>query len=170
MIFKDEVRNVDELVANLIDIDSLKKIKVAVVCFIFNKQGQVILNRRGPGARDDVGKLQAVGGSVNKSDTDFLSALKREVLEETGNNNINIDKFIGTYHDRKMDNETKEIVDWIILGYIGILESGSLINIEENRSVDFEIFNLNDINPEELSVSTYEFIKEIKRMKWKSYL
>ena len=78
MIFKDEVRNVDELVAKLIDSDSLKKIKVAVVCFIFNKQGQVILNRRGPGARDDVGKLQAVGGSVNKSDADFLSALKRE--------------------------------------------------------------------------------------------
>lgn len=165
MIFKDEVRNVDELVAKLIDIDSLKKIKVAVVCFIFNKQGQVILNRRGPGARDDVGKLQAVGGSVNKSDADFLSALKREILEETGNNNIKISKFIGAYHDRKMDNETKEIVDWIILGYIGILESGSLINVEKNRSVDFETFNLNDINPEELSLSTYEFIKEIKRMK-----
>ena len=165
MIFKDEVRNVDELVAKLIDIDSLKKIKVAVVCFIFNKQGQVILNRRGPGARDDVGKLQAVGGSVNKSDVDFLSALKREILEETGNNDIRISKFIGAYHDRKMDNETKEVVDWIILGYIGILESGSLINVEKNRSVDFETFNLNDINPEELSLSTYEFIKEIKRMK-----
>ena len=170
MIFKDEVRNVDELVAKLIDIDSLKKIKVAVVCFIFNKQGQVILNRRGPGARDDVGKLQAVGGSVNKSDADFLSALKREILEETGNNDIKISKFIGAYHDRKMDNETKEVVDWIILGYIGILESGSLINVEKNRSIDFETFNLNDINPEELSLSTYEFIKEIKRMKWKSYL
>ncbi len=165
MIFKDEVRNVDELVAKLIDIDSLKKIKVAVVCFIFNKQGQVILNRRGPGARDDVGKLQAVGGSVNKSDADFLSALKREILEETGNNDIKISKFIGAYHDRKMDNETKEVVDWIILGYIGILESGSLINVEKNRSIDFETFNLNDINPEELSLSTYEFIKEIKRMK-----
>lgn len=165
MIFKDEVRNVDELVAKLIDIDSLKKIKVAVVCFIFNKQGQVILNRRGPGARDDVGKLQAVGGSVNKSDADFLSALKREILEETGNNDIKISKFIGAYHDRKMDNETKEVVDWIILGYIGILESGSLINVEKNRSVDFETFSLNDINPEELSLSTYEFIKEIKRMK-----
>ena len=165
MIFKDEVRNVDELVAKLIDIDSLKKIKVAVVCFIFNKQGQVILNRRGPGARDDVGKLQAVGGSVNKSDVDFLSALKREILEETGNNDIKISKFIGAYHDRKMDNETKEVVDWIILGYIGILESGSLINVEKNRSIDFETFNLNDINPEELSLSTYEFIKEIKRMK-----
>lgn len=165
MIFKDEVRNVDELVAKLIDSDSLKKIKVAVVCFIFNKQGQVILNRRGPGARDDVGKLQAVGGSVNKSDADFLSALKREILEETGNNDIKISKFIGAYHDRKMDNETKEVVDWIILGYIGILESGSLINVEKNRSIDFETFNLNDINPEELSLSTYEFIKEIKRMK-----
>lgn len=165
MIFKDEVRNVDELVAKLIDIDSLKKIKVAVVCFIFNKQGQVILNRRGPGARDDVGKLQAVGGSVNKSDADFLSALKREILEETDNNDIKISKFIGAYHDRKMDNETKEVVDWIILGYIGILESGSLINVEKNRSVDFETFSLNDINPEELSLSTYEFIKEIKRMK-----
>ena len=64
-----------------------------------------------------------------------------------------------------MDNETKEIVDWIILGYVGILESGSLINVEKNRSIDFETFNLNDINPEELSLSTYEFIKEIKRMK-----
>ena len=159
------VRKVDELVAKLIDFDSLKKIKVAVVCFIFNKQGQVILNRRGPGARDDVGKLQAVGGSVNKSDADFLSALKREILEETGNNDIKISKFIGAYHDRKMDNETKEVVDWIILGYIGILESGSLINVEKNRSIDFETFNLNDINPEELSLSTYEFIKEIKRMK-----
>ena len=165
MIFKDEVRNVDELVAKLIDIDSLKKIKVAVVCFIFNKQGQVILNRRGPGARDDVGKLQAVGGSVNKSDADFLSALKREILEETGNNDIKISKFIGAYHDRKIDNETKEVVDWIILGYIGILESGSLINVEKSRSIDFETFNINDINPEELSLSTYEFIKEIKRMK-----
>lgn len=165
MIFKDEVRNVDELVAKLIDIDSLKKIKVAVICFIFNKKCQVILNRRGPGARDDVGKLQAVGGSVNKSDADFLSALKREILEETGNNDIKISKFIGAYHDRKMDNETKEVVDWIILGYIGILENGSLINVEKSHSIDFETFNINDINPEELSLSTYEFIKEIKRMK-----
>lgn len=165
MLFNDEVRNKNELVKKIINIDSLKKIKVAVICFIFNKQGQVILNRRGPGARDDVGKLQAVGGSVNKSDVDFLSALKREILEETGNRNIKIEKFIGAYLDKKMDNETKEIVDWIILGYIGILEDGDLNNLEKDRSVDFEKINLNDIKQEELSVSTYAFIEEIKRMK-----
>ena len=165
MLFNDEVRNKNELVKKIINIDSLKKIKVAVICFIFNKQGQVILNRRGPGARDDVGKLQAVGGSVNKSDVDFLSALKREILEETGNRNIKIEKFIGAYLDKKMDNETKEIVDWIILGYIGILEDGDLNNLEKDRSVDFEKINLNDIKKEELSVSTYAFIEEIKRMK-----
>ena len=165
MLFYDEVTTTDELVEKIIDDESLKKIKVAVICFIFDKHGRVILNRRGPGARDEVGLLQAIGGSVNKSDVSFVEALKREIIEETGSYNVRIGEFIGAYHNKSFDNETKEYVDWIILGYIGYLESGKLENKEQNRSYDFEVLSLDEIKEEELSKSTYEFIKVIKRMK-----
>ena len=165
MLFYDEVTNTEELVEKIIDDESLKKVKVAVICFIFDKNGRVILNRRGPGARDEVGLLQAVGGSVNKSDANFIEALKREIVEETGNYNIRIGKFIGAYYNKSFDNETKEYIDWIILGYIGYLESGKLENKEINRSYEFETLSLDEIKEEELSKSTYEFIKVIKRIK-----
>ena len=170
MLFYDEVTTTDELVEKIFDNEALKKIKVAVICFIFDKNGCVILNRRGPGARDEVGLLQAIGGSVNKSDVNFVEALKREIVEETGNFNVRIGEFIGAYHNKSFDNETKEYVDWVILGYIGYLESGKLENKERNRSYDFEILSLDEIREEELSKSTYEFIKVIKRMKWENYL
>ena len=164
MLFYDEVIDTQGLIEKLVDYKDLKVIKVAVVCFIF-KGEKLILNRRGSGARDDVGKLQAIGGSVNKTDETFISALKREIFEETGNKDIKIGDFIGAFHDRKMDNETKEVVDWIILGYIGFLENGKLENKEKNRCVDFEEYTLEEIKPDELSISTYEFIKELKMMK-----
>ena len=84
MLFYDEVIDTEGLVEKLIDNQSLNEVKVGVICFIFDKNGRVILNRRGPGARDEVGLLQAVGGAVNKSDVNFVEALKREIVEETG--------------------------------------------------------------------------------------
>ena len=164
MLFYDEVIDTQGLIEKLIDYKDLKVIKVAVVAFIF-KGEKLILNRRGSGARDDVGKLQAIGGSVNKSDETFISALKREIAEETGNSFVRIGDFIGAFHDRKMDNEAKEVVDWIILGYKAFLENGKLENKEKNRCIDFEEYKLDEIKREELSTSTYEFIKELKMMK-----
>lgn len=170
MLFYDEVIDTEGLVEKLIDNQSLSEVKVGVICFIFDKNGRVILNRRGPGARDEVGLLQAVGGAVNKSDVNFVEALKREIVEETGSYNVRIGEFIGAYYNKSFDNETKKYVDWIILGYTGYLESGKLENKEKSRSYDFEAFSLDEIKEEELSKSTYEFIKVLKRMKWKKYL
>lgn len=170
MLFYDEVENVEELKSMLEYNLELKIIKVAVICFIFTKDGKVILNRRGPGARDDVGLLQAIGGSVNKSDIDFRDAMRREIEEETGSKTVQISDFIGAYHDRKMDNETKETVDWVILGYLGYLEDGNLFIKELDKSYDLETLSLDEIREDELSKSTYRFIEEIKRMKWKIFL
>lgn len=165
MLFKDEVIDVEDLANKLIDYDYLKKIKVAVICFIFTKDGKIILNKRGLGARDEVGKIQAIGGSVNKTDVDFIAAMKREIKEELGNVSVKIGDFIGAYYDRKTDNETKEEIDWIILGYIGYLESGELENKEKDRCMSIIIDKIDNIKSEDLSKSTYEFIEEIKRMK-----
>ena len=71
MLFTDEVETMDELVRKLKDNESLHKIKVAVVCFLVEPDGKWTLHRRGAAARDNQGKLQALGGSYNVSDGTF---------------------------------------------------------------------------------------------------
>ena len=83
IIFRDEVKDFDELVDKLSTMENLpdlNEVKVGVICFIFDKDGNIVMNRRGPGARDDVGKLQALGGSVNDKDLDFRDSMRRNPM------------------------------------------------------------------------------------------
>ena len=115
MIFTDEVKNMEELLPYISEYKSLGKVKVAVICFLFDKSGDLILQRRGPGARDEVGMLEAIGGSVNGTDADFRAALERELVEEAGKNaKIEIGDFIGAQIDGKTDRNSGEFVNWII--------------------------------------------------------
>lgn len=163
MIFTDEVKNMSELIDRLVTLDlKLDKIKVAVVCFIFDKNGNLILHRRGPGARDAIGKLQAIGGSVNNNDEDFRTALSRELKEETGSQAIiSVNTFIGALVDGKIDRYSREYIDWIILAYRGTLESGELINAEPERCIGFEIAELTGFSEEDLSNTAKIFIKQL---------
>lgn len=58
-------------------------IGVGVGALIFNDQGQVFMGKRGPKARNEVGKWEIPGGAVEFGET-FEEAVKREVLEEYG--------------------------------------------------------------------------------------
>lgn len=165
MIFKDEVKNMQELIEKIKNISGLSKIKVGVVCFIFDENGKLILSRRGPGARDEIGKLQAIGGSINKSDLNFRSAVIREIMEEAGTEaNVEIDKFIGAQIDTKMDKHTNELTSWVILAYKGILKSGKLNNMEPDRCIGFEYEYMDHFKKEDLSETAYKFIQELKKM------
>lgn len=163
MLFTDEVKNMQELVEKLSDLDSeIDKIKVAVVCFIFDKNNNLILNRRGPGARDEIGKVQALGGSVNNSDADFREAILREIKEEGGSDAVvRIDSFIGAQLDGKVDKHTGEFINWVILAYKGTLVEGELINAEPDRSVGLEKNTMEKFLNDDLSVTAYNFIKHM---------
>ncbi len=162
MLFTDEVENMEQLIDKLSTYDDLGKIKVAVVCFLFNKSGNLVLHRRGPGARDEVGKLQAIGGSVNRQDENFRAALHRELREEAGTEaTIRIDDFIGAQIDGKVDRHTGEFVNWIILGYKGKITNGELINMEPERCIGFERNRIEDFKKEDLSTTAYNFIQAI---------
>ena len=97
ILFHDEVRTKEELInkiTSLADAPELNDVKIGVICFIFDKDGKVVLNRRGAGARDDIGKLQALGGSINDSDPDdFRQSMMRELKEEAGVTDTSIDSF-----------------------------------------------------------------------------
>lgn len=165
MLFRDEVKNMDELIDVLSEIeemDSLVQVKVAVVGFIFDKNGNLVLHRRGPGARDEIGKLQALGGSVNSGDGDFRNALIRELAEECGTDaKFEIDSFIGAQLDGKVDGHTHTYVNWIILAYKVNLISGELINNEPDRCVGFEKAPLDGFNLSETSSTAANFIKQM---------
>ncbi len=163
MLFVEEVNNMNELVDKLSEVDEeIDEVKVAVVCFIFDAQGKLILHRRGPGARDEIGKLLAIGGSVNASDASFRDALKRELMEEAGDSaEIRIDDFIGAQLDGKVDRHTGKFINWIILGYTGTIISGELVNSEPDRCVGFEKAFMEEFKEVELSSTANKFIKRL---------
>ena len=167
LLFKEEVRNMDELVEaldNAHKLSVLDRVKIGVICFIFDKDGRLILNRRGPGARDDIGLLQAIGGSVNGTDMDFREAMKRELKEEAGlTTNITLDAFLGAYLDGKIDHHTGDFVNWIILGYRGTLVSGEVKNMEPDRCVGIEKFELDKVPFNEVGQTATKFIKMMQK-------
>lgn len=165
MLFRDEVENMEGLIDTLSMInglDHLDQVKVAVVGFIFDKNNNLVLHRRGPGARDEIGKLQALGGSVNGGDGNFKKALIRELAEECGAEaKFEITSFIGAQLDGKVDGHTHNYVNWIILGYKVNHLSGELINNEPDRCVGFEKAPMNEFDLTECSTTAANFIKEM---------
>ncbi len=163
MLFTDEVKTMNELIIKLGGIaPEFDTIKVAVVCFLFDKEGKLILQRRGPGARDEIGKLEAIGGSVNKSDENLREALKRELIEEAGDKaKIEIGDFIGAQLDGKIDTHTKQYTNWIILAYKGFLLDGELVNAEPDRSIGFERGTLQEFLSNDLSKTADIFIRTL---------
>lgn len=170
LLFSEEVRNMDELVDALDNANKLSvldRVKIGVICFLFDKDGRLILNRRGPGARDDIGLLQALGGSVNGSDMDFREAMMRELKEEGGltSSNVQLDAFLGAYLDGKIDHHTGDFVNWIILGYRGTLVSGEVRNMEPDRCVGIEKYELDKVPFTEVGTTATKFIKMMQENK-----
>lgn len=166
MLFTDNVENMDELVTRLGKFDyDFGKLKVCVVCFVFDKDGKLVLNRRGPGARDEVGMLQAIGGSVNNDDADFRTAMARELREEAGNAEFEIGKFLGAVLNPTVDSISLEKINWIILGYEGKILSGDVENMEPDRCIGFERNYMEDFKVEEISRTTYIFMQEMLKNK-----
>lgn len=162
MLFKDEVNTIEELVEKLSRFDAeFNDIKACVICFVFDKDNNLILNRRGPGARDEVGMLQAIGGSVNKTDADFRTAMARELKEEAGNAEFEVGKFLGAVLNPAVDKQTGKLINWIIMGYEGVLVSGEVENMEPDRCIGFEKAPLDGFKADEISRTTYIFMQDM---------
>lgn len=166
MLFTDEVKDLGELAEKLENLDNVESVKICVACFIFDKNGNLILHRRGAGARDEIGKLQAIGGSINGKDGSFRNSLERELKEEAGTQaNIVVGDFIGAQLDGKVDKHTGEFVNWIVLAYKGTLESGEMINMEPERCIGFEKDLMENFKESDLSKTAYNFIQQMLNTK-----
>lgn len=138
------------------------KFYVAVESNIFDKSNKWIFMRRGPGCKDGRFKLEGIGGGVEEKDNNFREALKRELGEEAGTNaNILIKKFLYARTEEVYDLHQKVNKFWIILSYIGTLESGELEVKEKSKNLGYERYSINEIDTKELTdcaKSVYEKI------------
>lgn len=132
--------------------------RCAVIGMLFDKDGNIILQRRGPKSRDGNGRLAEVGGAVEECDKTFKEALIRELKEEVGDSvQISIDDFIGGVLENKYDSRTGKDVNWLFLLYNCTYKSGELKCNEEGKSLGYETYGKNEMPYDEMLETTKYF-------------
>lgn len=162
-----EVKNMEELEKVLKKNKEISKdYKVAVIVYAFDKDNKIIFQRRGPGCRDERFKLETIGGRVKESDSDFRTALHREIVEEVGiEANIEIGEFITSTYAITFNEKYHKEQAWVYLAYKGTLKSGELKIAEPNKCLGYERYKIGEVNENELSNGA----KELYRIVGKKY-
>jgi predicted MPP superfamily phosphohydrolase len=151
------IRSRDDLIAHLDEnrINAIGK-RVAVEAHIFDDRGHILLQRRGPKARDEVGRLEGIGGDI-RSSLDLHAALRSEVKKELGDDvEVAIDKLLEvrrvTFIERDHDPQ-----DWLVVSYLCRLASGTPRVVNPELTTELKFFSLRELSllkSETLSRST----------------
>ncbi len=132
--------------------------QIAVEALIFTPQGKLILQKRGEQARDEVGKLEGVGGRVHQSETDLHQKLLKEISEELGENlKVNIERLLEVRQVQFKEHGTGKMRDWIVVSHLCQLISGSPVIGEPHKTESLHYLTLDELyakNELELSNST----------------
>ena len=132
--------------------------RCAVIALILDKDGRVLLQRRGPKSRDEVGKLEDIGGAVEESDLTFRDAMKREIVEEAGSDiNFSIDELVGASLITKYDSRTDKDVNWFFLLYKCTYIDGELKINEPGKCLGYEFYLQEDFPHNEVANTTLKF-------------
>lgn len=95
-----------------------KNYRIAVEALIFTPDGRLLLEKRGPEARDEIGKLEGVGGGLGEH-ADLLEKLRSEVYEELKieASGIIIDRFLEI---RQVQFDDRELgwQEWMVVSYL----------------------------------------------------
>lgn len=130
----------------------------AVIALITDNNDRILLQRRGPKSRDEVNRLADIGGAVEESDKDFREALKREIIEEVGNEaNIQIENFVCCFLCCKYDSRSKKEVNWLFGVYKCRYIDGNLLFNEPGKCLGYEFYKYNELPRNEMLDTTKEF-------------
>lgn len=88
-------------------------IGVTAVAILHDGAGKIMLQKRGPKARDEHGRWDAVGGAIEFGDS-ITETIERELMEELGVEPIKID-FIKVYDAHREQNGQK--THWIAIAH-----------------------------------------------------
>ena len=135
--------------------------KIGVIAHIENQNGEVLLQQRGVKSRDENGLYEDIGGKVEKEDTSFKSAVKREVEEEAGDEiSLVFSDSIGIYHCYKNN------INWIFVIYFVKYIEGKFKIMEPLKCTDYRFFEYDEAIKSELVTESCKYlIKSIKNVR-----
>jgi Calcineurin-like phosphoesterase/NUDIX domain len=130
--------------------------RIAVEAHIFDAKGRILLQERGVKARDEVGKLEGIGGEL-RDEADLHETLQDKIKKELGDKVVvRIDDLLEIRPVRFIENG-KGPQDWFIVSYLCRLVSGEPVSPDTSVVATLHFFTLQelyDIPDEELSRST----------------
>ncbi len=132
--------------------------KVGVIAHIENSKGEILLQQRGEKSRDENGLYEDIGGKVDKEDSNFKSAIIREIKEEAGDEiNLVFDNSIGIYHCQKND------INWIFVIYFVKYIDGNIKIMEPDKCVGYKFFKYDEAIKSDLVTDSCKYlIKQIR--------
>lgn len=170
IIIKKETKTETELKNYLNKKFALSDFRPAVIALITDKEGNILLQRRGPKSRDEANLLADIGGAVEDKDKTFLDALNREIREEVGNSaQIEVDNFVGGVLKRKYDPRTKKEVNWLFLLYKCTYKGGELLKNERGKCLGYEFYKYENLPYLEMLETTRFFWDYYKKNYNKCY-
>lgn len=124
-------------------------IGVGVGAVIVDAEGRVLLSRRGPQARNERGRWEFPGGSVEFGEK-LADALRREMREEYG-----IEIAVGELLDVVDHILLEEGQHWVSPTFICTIASGAPVIREPGKCAEIGWFRLDEV-PEDLTLITRE--------------
>lgn len=160
-LFSQEVKDMNELKEVLKNKQEISnEYQVAVIVYAFDKEDRIIFQRRGMACRDERLKLETIGGRVKEKDSNFRTALQREITEEVGTNaNIEINEFITSTYAKTFDERDNKEQTWVYLVYRGTLKDGELEIAEPTKCLGYERYKIGEVDEDELSNGARELYK-----------
>ena len=157
--FKNEVKDEKELEVYLKNNDlNIPEYRCAVIALMLDKSGRILLQRRGPKSRDEVGMLEDIGGAVENSDVTFRDAMNREIFEEVGSEiKYTIDELLGASLITKYDSRSDSDVNWLFLLYKCTYIDGEIKCNEEGKALGYEWYKYDEFPKDEIASSTLSF-------------
>lgn len=124
-------------------------IGVAVSFFCYDGAGRFVMGLRGPNCRDEHGRWDIGGGSVDVGER-VEDALVREILEEYGAPSKKITPL--GYRDVHRDDGSH----WISLDYAVHVDANAVTNCEPHKLIDVQFFTLESV-PENVHSQFWKF-------------
>ena len=140
--------------------------EVAVEALIFSSDGKLLLHKRWQWCRDEVGKLEGIGGRYEKEDETFLNAVKREIREELGDKaQITIKSFFWVKKDTVWDIKNNQEKHWVIISYLCDYIGGELLIMEPRKNEGFHFIDIHTVDETLLNSSTMSVLPLLRARK-----
>jgi 3',5'-cyclic AMP phosphodiesterase CpdA len=128
--------------------------RIAVEAWIFDPNGRLLLQERGPACRDETGKFECIGGQVTGDD--LIESLNSYVRKRLGESvRVEVDELLDEQPTRHVEVHGPE--DWLVVSYLCRLIEGEPHAVESTKTAALrwvELAELHSIPDEDLSRST----------------